>query len=228
MNPQRRTRARILTAEGLTKLCNRIREREIKDNFGRKYTREELGELTGLDPGTIGAVLDCRGSDRSSINRCFTAFGLTLQDSDHVGKTQDIDVNFIGREAAIADLNKLVRQGAKVAEGGVGKTTLALQYLRSQGFNQVLDLWMAKETQNLTPVESVLEEWLQRHFHEEAGRELGSTLGRLRQKLRDSPKRVGILIDNLEPALDQVGRFVQDHRRYVEWQSLFATAALHC
>jgi len=91
-----------------------------------------------------------------------------------------------------------------------------MQYLRSQGFNQVLDLWMAKETQNLTPVESVLEEWLQRHFQEEAGRELGSTLGRLRQKLRDSPKRVGILIDNLESALDQVGRFVQDHRRYVE------------
>jgi len=117
-------------------------------------------------------------------------------------------------------LNALVRRGKKIiviqAGGGVGKTTLALQYFRTQGFDRVLELWMAKETQNLTSVENVLEEWLQRYFQEEVGREFGVTLERLRQKLRDSSNRIGVLIDNLEPALDQAGRFVQVHRRYVE------------
>ena len=36
----------------------------------------------------------------------------------------------------------------------------------------------------------------------------------VRQNLRH--QRVGILVDNLEPALDHQGRFIEPHRRYVE------------
>ncbi|MBD0300752.1 MAG: ATP-binding protein, partial [Tolypothrix sp. T3-bin4] len=71
------------------------------------------------------------------------------------------DTNFIGRTEAIAHLNTLVNQGSKViviqGEGGLGKTTLAQQYLH-QGFELVLELLMAKETQNITPAERVVEE----------------------------------------------------------------------
>ncbi|MEH1786278.1 MAG: NB-ARC domain-containing protein [Nostoc sp.] len=78
------------------------------------------------------------------------------------------DTNFIGRTAAIAHLNTLVNQGSKViviqGEGGLGKTTLAQQYLQTQGFDLVLELLMAKETQNITPAERVVEEWLKQDF----------------------------------------------------------------
>ncbi len=130
------------------------------------------------------------------------------------------DPNFVGRESAIADLNTLIEQGKKAiliqAEGGVGKTTLAWRYLKTQSFDLVLPLYMAKERQNITSVESAIEEWLKRYFDEEPGREFGISLDRLRQKLTDGIQKIGILIDNLDPALEN-GKFISEHRRYVEF-----------
>ncbi len=135
------------------------------------------------------------------------------------------DPNFVGRDSAIAELNTLVSQGKKViliqAEGGVGKTTLAYRYLKMQGFDMVLELWMAKERQNITSVESVIEEWLKRYFDEEPGREFGVSLERLRCKLGDGSKKIGVLIDNLEPTLEN-GRFIEEHRRYAELLRMLA------
>ena len=126
--------------------------------------------------------------------------------------------NFVGRAAAIAHLDHLVSQGHKViviqGEGGIGKTTLAQQYLHAQAFELVLELLMAKESPHITPVEQVVEEWLKQDFGVEPGREFGVTLGRLKRQLHSH--RVGVLIDNLEPALDLQGRFIRPHNRYVE------------
>ena len=123
---------------------------------------------------------------------------------------------FIGREAAITHLKQLISRGQRAivlhGEGGVGKTTLAQQYLEHQGFATVLELLMAKETANITPVEQVVEEWLWQDFQVEPGRDFGVTLDRLKRQLREH--QVGILIDNLEPALDAQGRFWARHSRY--------------
>jgi tetratricopeptide (TPR) repeat protein len=127
--------------------------------------------------------------------------------------------NFVGRESAIADLNTLISQGKKVilvqAEGGVGKTTLAWHYLNTHAFDLVLPLFMAKERQSITSAESVIEEWLKRYFDEEPGREFSISLDRLRQKLADPNPKIGVLIDNLEPTLEN-GKFIEEHRSYVE------------
>lgn len=145
-----------------------------------------------------------------------------------------LSANFIGREQALHALQSrsqlhpiIVIQG----EGGIGKTTLAQQYC--QRFDQVLELLMAKETANITPVESVVEEWLRQHFNEEPGREFGVTLARLKHHLQlknqasrqaNTPNSLCILIDNLEPALDGNGQFIGVHRHYVELLRVLAAA----
>ena len=163
MSAKKRNRARILTPEGLQKLQDCIRERELADNAGYRYSLEKLGELTGLDPGTVAKILDRDGSDKRSLNRCFQAFGLTLEENDHGSAAQvqapQIDPNFVGREEAIADLKALVIRGAKIiaiqARGGVGKTTLARRYLQ-QEFDSVLEFPIAKETKDIASIESLL------------------------------------------------------------------------
>lgn len=132
----------------------------------------------------------------------------------------------LGREGAIAHLNHLRQQGSQViviqGEGGLGKTTLAQHYLQTQGFDMVLELLMAKETQNITSAERVVEEWLKQDFDQEPGAEFGVSLGRLKRQLHQ--RRIGILIDNLEPALDPEGRLIAAHRPYVELLRVLADA----
>ncbi|MEM6614344.1 MAG: NB-ARC domain-containing protein [Cyanobacteria bacterium P01_C01_bin.72] len=126
--------------------------------------------------------------------------------------------SFIGRQQAIANLQNLVAQGSKIiviqGEGGIGKTTLAQQFLAGQNFAVNLEVLMAKETANIMAVASVVEEWLQRDLNEDSGKEFGVTLSRFKRCLEQ--RRVGILIDNLEPALEGNGRFIAEHRDYTE------------
>ena len=130
------------------------------------------------------------------------------------------EAEFVGREDAIAALQQLDQSGSKIVviqgQGGIGKTTLARQYFQQQQlqFSLVLECWMAQESQHIASAESVVQEWLRRRFNEEPAQEFGISLKRLRQQLRQ--QRTGILIDNLEPALDREGRFVAPHRGYVE------------
>ncbi|NEQ99807.1 MAG: tetratricopeptide repeat protein [Cyanothece sp. SIO2G6] len=126
--------------------------------------------------------------------------------------------NFVGRGGAIAHLNALVNQGARViviqGEGGLGKTTLAQTFLQRGNFEITLELLMAKEASHITPAERVVEEWFSKDLDEEPSQDFGVTLARLKRHL--ARRQLGILIDNLEPVLDKDGRLMPLHRPYVE------------
>jgi tetratricopeptide (TPR) repeat protein len=130
---------------------------------------------------------------------------------------------FVGRDQTIAELHQLAQRGAKLitilGPGGMGKTTVARHYLSQQGFDIVLECWMAKETHNIVPAETVVQEWLQRHLGEQPGQRFSVSLERLRQRLcqstvRGRPVKIGVLIDNLEPALNREGRLIETRRHY--------------
>jgi tetratricopeptide (TPR) repeat protein len=224
MSSKQRDRGRILTTDGLSRLQQAIRAWELEHEV--RCTQERIKELTsavkesGLDPGTTRKILRAKeGVDPESIRCLFTTFGLQLDEADLAPSSRlqvQADPNFVGREGASADLNVLVNRGAKViviqARGGVGKTTLARKYLQ-QEFGSFLEFPIAKETKDIASIESLIEEKL-RQLGEEPGREFFVSLDRLKRKLQD--ERIGILIDNLEPALDSTGKFIEPHRRYVE------------
>jgi len=151
---------------------------------------------------------------RAVLERCLHTSHTSKEDKGNLYAKP----NFVGRTEAIAHLDYLVSLGSQAiviqGEGGLGKTTLAQQYLQTQNFEVVLELLVAKETQNLTSAERVVEEWLKQDLQEEPGLEFGVTLGRLKRQLQT--RRIGVLIDNLEPALDRQGRLIESHRSYVE------------
>ena len=124
---------------------------------------------------------------------------------------------FVGREAAIAHLHSLIQQGAKAiliqSPGGGGKTLLARTYRRQTFGGNILEFPIAKEVRDIAPVERLVEERL-RQLGETPDRELTISLGRLKQALQQRP--FGVLIDNLETALDGQGRLIAAYRSYVE------------
>ncbi|GAB4375164.1 MAG: NB-ARC domain-containing protein [Elainellaceae cyanobacterium] len=234
MSAKQRDRGRILTSDGLSRLQQAIRVWELEHEV--RCTQERIKELTsavkegGLDPSTIRKILKAKeGVDPESIRCLFTTFSLQLDEADLVSSSRfqfQADPNFVGREGAIADLNTLVNRGMKIiviqARGGVGKTTLARKYLQ-QEFGSFLEFPIAKETKDIASIESLIEEKL-RQLGEEPGREFFVSLDRLKRKLQD--ERIGILIDNLEPALDAAGKFIEPHRRYVELLRVLADPAV--
>ncbi|MEM1255684.1 MAG: AAA family ATPase [Cyanobacteria bacterium P01_H01_bin.21] len=139
-------------------------------------------------------------------------------------KTEVTNPHFIGRDDAIKTLNTLSSQGHKViviqGEGGLGKTTLAQHYLRQATFELVLEWRIAQETSSLTAVKNILDEWLRQDFNDEPGQDLSISLSRLKRHLKQ--QHIGILIDNLEPALDSNGQFVAEARCYTELLKLLA------
>lgn len=228
----KRDRGRFLSEKG----CNKIWQ-AIYQEFPDGFTLAEVSALTAADandrarrslsPDTISNIINQRAkADRSCIQSLFAALGITLDEEDltskpPIARTPSNDRDFVGRQSDMAHLDNLTNRDAHCiliwSPGGVGKTILAQKYLGERFGDRILYFPIGKETQNIGAVESLLEENL-RKLGEEPGREFTVSLLRLQQKLQAQP--MGILIDNLEPALDESGRFIEKHCNYVKLLSI--------
>ncbi|NEO87937.1 MAG: hypothetical protein F6J87_27315 [Spirulina sp. SIO3F2] len=147
-----------------------------------------------------------------------TPKGSSTTNSDPGSGQTGWTAKFVGRNLAMQDLDRLVeKEGARailiVAKGGEGKTTLAKHWLQQRfGDDKVLNLYLAKDVEGVDSAESWVQEQIRR-LGEEPGQEYGIALERLRELLSQESR--GILIDNLEPALDPAtGKFLIKHRSY--------------
>lgn len=126
-------------------------------------------------------------------------------------------LDFIGRDRDLTNLANLSRQPKIVlikAGAGVGKSTLAREFLQTQ-FEIVIRIEMGLESGNvITPAEEKVSQILRKDFDEEPSRDFGINLDILREKLADRVNPIGVLIDNLEPALDENYRFREKLRGY--------------
>jgi hypothetical protein len=125
-------------------------------------------------------------------------------------------LSLVGRDRDLTNLANLRKQYKIVlikAGAGVGKSTLAREFLQTQ-FKKVIRIEMGLESGNVTPAEEKVSQILRKDFDEEPSRDFGINLDILREKLADRANPIGVLIDNLEPALDENYRFREKLRGY--------------
>lgn len=239
----RRDRGVILTTKGWQKLQQAMQAAEAEQNWGRRFTREQLSDRTGLSLQTIARILKRETAvDRLSVESFLRGFNLTLSPGDCAPPTspfeelatrqnnphQDwgdaINVSvFYGREATLAQLQQwLAEDGCRLVAllgiGGIGKSALAVKLateLQSE-FNVIV--W--RSLQNAPLLKDWLESVLQFLLHVQTEDPVipDSLDGRI-TKLMDCLRRQRclLILDNVETILsggNQVGQYRPGYEGY--------------
>jgi WD40 repeat protein len=102
-----RRRGVVLSTHGQQKFQAARRQVELAENYGDRFTLEELSDRARLALSTVTRVLDAQlGVDKQTLDQFFTAFGLTLEREDYTRPT-------IAGEAAPARGNQEVEKAAE-------------------------------------------------------------------------------------------------------------------
>jgi len=139
----------------------------------------------------------------------------TLSISNKTARTST-SLNIIGREVDHYKLEKVSNQHKIVllkSASGVGKSTFARHFLETN-FAKVVRVEMGLESGNVTPIGEKISQILRKEFNEQPSHDFQTNLEILKEKLSDITCPIGVLIDNLEPALDENFRFREKLRGY--------------
>lgn len=244
MNPQnlRRKRGVILTPEGLNKLQTVKRHAEEQENFGSKYTFEELSKRSQLAAFTIAKILaHSEGVDKQTLECFFRAFGLALEQSDYCRPKPNfeleqqgmnprsyweeiVDVSvFYGRTEELNTLEHWIlkdrcRLVAILGMGGIGKTTLSVKLAEQIQHSFEVVIWQS--LRNGPPVKEILTNLLQFLSHEQKI-DLTENVGEQASQLMDClrSKRCLLVLDNLETILTSsncAGHYREGYEGYSE------------
>ncbi|MBD2532650.1 hypothetical protein H6G97_24905 [Nostoc flagelliforme FACHB-838] len=208
------------------------------EQASKALTRNALGKKAlalelGIARSTVHNFFSGKAVDRLNFEEICKRLGLDWEkivdipaNESRTEQFQDTAINnnnFVGREDAIAHLNNLVNEGAKVilihAEGGIGKTTLATKWFELQGL-EYLDLRVGTTPQNLNSLEDWVRAKLRYDFKENPEQDFMTMMEQFKSKLQE--QRIGVLIHNLEFALRN-GEFREPHNsNYVELLTVLA------
>ncbi|MEH2085290.1 ATP-binding protein [Nostoc sp.] len=199
------------------------------EQANKALTRNALGKKAlalelGIARSTVHNFFSGKPVDRLNFEEICKKLGLNWEkivdipaNEPRTEQLQDTTINnnnFVGREDAIAHLNNLVNEGAKVilihAEGGIGKTTLATKWFELQRL-EYLELRVGSTPQNLNSVEDWVRIKLINYFKVNPEQNFITMLEQLKIQLK--ARKIGVLIDNLEPALIN-GEFIEPYYSY--------------
>ncbi|MFN6562534.1 MAG: NB-ARC domain-containing protein [Nostoc sp. ChiSLP01] len=150
----RRKRGVALTTKGLQKIKEAKHQSEAKENFGNRYTLEEMSARSGLYSGTISKVLNREGGvDKQTIEKLFSAFSLKIDKSDYSSSNSRLDWGeaiftsvFYGRTEELSTLEQWIldedcRLVTVLGIGGIGKTALSVKFAQQIQENFEYVIW---------------------------------------------------------------------------------------
>ncbi|QSJ20281.1 NACHT domain-containing protein [Nostoc sp. UHCC 0702] len=222
LTKQKRKRGLILTPEGLQKLQSAKLTAELNENYGNRYTLEDLSERIGINTATISKVLSREdGVDKRTIELFFQAFNIKLDkdcytnsdQSQHQdwGEAPSVSI-FYGRTEEMAALEELLLQDrcrlvAVLGMGGIGKSALAIKLTERIKDSFEYIIW--RSLREAPPIKNILASLIQFLSDEQETEaslpeNIGERISRLIDYLRQH--RCLLILDNVESILQSGSR----------------------
>jgi WD40 repeat protein/transcriptional regulator with XRE-family HTH domain len=233
LTKQKRKRGLILTPEGLQKLQSARLTAELNENYGNRYTFEDLSERIGINTATISKVLSREdGVDKRTIELFFQAFDIKLDkdcytNSDQSqrqdwGEATNVSV-FYGRTEETATLEQLIledrcRLVAILGMGGMGKSSLVVKLTEQIKDNFEYIIW--RSLREAPPIKNILGSLIQflsdeQEIEVSLPEGVGERISRLIDYLRQH--RCLLILDNIESILQsgsRAGLYREDYEGY--------------
>jgi WD40 repeat protein/transcriptional regulator with XRE-family HTH domain len=231
----RRKRGVALTTKGLQKIKEGKHDSEAKENFGNRYTLEEMSARSGLYSATISKVLNREGGvDKQTIEKLFSAFNLKIDKNDYLSSTNRLDWGeaifnsvFYGRKEELTTLEQWILNEhcqliALLGIGGIGKTTLSVKLAQQIQDNFEYVIW--RSLREAPPVKIILSNLIQFLSDEQETEanlpeSFSERVSRLLYYLQNN--RCLLILDNAESILRSGSRAGLYREGYEEYGELF-------